>query len=90
MEQWDRYAVSSANLGLQFGLGFQETLAYSMRKSLHSESFNKYLIQEKLKGNATLIPFEFYRVRADGKIDNQDRGIYRKDKNLAKENLDSC
>ena len=80
----DRFAVSSASLGIQFGLGFEEMLSYSTRKPLHSKKFNEYLIKQKLRGRVTLIPFRFYRVRAKGKIASNDVGNYIKDKNSKK------
>ena len=70
----DRMFISKIDLGLYYGSYFNQLYDISLKKQLHSETINKYLLNQH-KANVILKPIIFVRVRTNGEIAPLDRKL---------------
>ena len=66
----DRFAITHFKNYKIYGTLYEKLLEYSRIKKLHSEQFHYYYLSKLL--TIKYIPFYFQRIRANGKIEEQD------------------
>lgn len=71
----DRMLICKPYLAKQYGLAFDLLLELSKHNLLHSESVNKYLLQDVYKATSILVPIYFSRVRSNGAIKRENFAI---------------
>ena len=70
----DRMFISKMDLALYYGCYFNQLYDLSLKKQLHSETINKYLLN-KYEADVILKPIIFVRVRTNGEIAYLDKKL---------------
>ena len=70
----DRMFISKIDLGLYYGSYFNQLYDLSLKKQLHSETINKYLLTQ-YNADVILKPIIFVRIRTNGEIAPLDRKL---------------
>ena len=68
----DRFAIATQTNAYRMTQTFERMLEYSRQKPLHSETFHYDMTTSVLDLTIAYIPFYFNRVRANGKISNDN------------------
>jgi hypothetical protein len=67
----DRFALLHPRSALIYGRRFEKALAYSTREKLHSETYLEFMLTAN-NIRPVYIPFRFRRVRANGRVIDDD------------------